>query len=643
MRTLLAAAVTALLFVSCGESHEGRARANVVQDTLRYTDDLTTAEDLLRRGEGVEAAIIARKVYQASLVDPTLYKQRVRALSILGRILQRSAELDSALICYREGLRYAELAGDKAGMGSMWLNIGVALEIKGQYVEALSAELTSLRLKELDSDSLALAHVLHNLSVLYWRQDSIDQAIRMLQRSIAIKRISDSLRLASGLNGLGVLLIEAQQYDSAIAVLRESLVLDHKHSAGAQRDMVLVNMGLAFEGAGSLDSAAHYYEASRTAAKEEGHQDLELRALYSLGDIARKRGRYEEARVHLDSSLAIAIRIGSMEDRKEARGSLVLLYEAMGDYKAAFENQNLYQALSDSLMNEGTEMGMQELRLQYDTEKKDRENNELRITQELAELRAARNRWIAIGIGVLAVAIAVFAWAIVQRNRHRSRERVAELEQQTMRLQMDPHFLFNALNAIPGMYADGDQVLANDHVADLSRFLRLVLETSRRRTIPLSEEVELVERYLRISANRRPGTFSWSVKVMPQVQADRVAIPPMLIQPIVENAIEHGLNGVKDGQISVLVGLVGSFLNIDVKDNGVGPEVAAQRTARRNKASMGMDLVRKRIALFDRHTSATQAVEIRGSTTADGDVSGTVVTIRLRVQHLTEHVAIGDR
>ncbi|MBK9765214.1 MAG: tetratricopeptide repeat protein [Flavobacteriales bacterium] len=448
MRTLLAAAVTALLFVSCGESHEGRARANVVQDTLRYTDDLTTAEDLLRRGEGVEAAIIARKVYQASLVDPTLYKQRVRAVSILGRILQRSAELDSALICYREGLRYAELAGDKAGMGSMWLNIGVALEIKGQYVEALSAELTSLRLKELDSDSLALAHVLHNLSVLYWRQDSIDQAIRMLQRSIAIKRISDSLRLASGLNGLGVLLIEAQQYDSAIAVLRESLVLDHKHSAGAQRDMVLVNMGLAFEGAGSLDSAAHYYEASRTAAKEEGHQDLELRALYSLGDIARKRGRYEEARVHLDSSLAIAIRIGSMEDRKEARGSLVLLYEAMGDYKAAFENQNLYQALSDSLMNEGTEMGMQELRLQYDTEKKDRENNELRITQELAELRAARNRWIAIGIGVLAVAIAVFAWAIVQRNRHRSRERVAELEQQTMRLQMDPHFLFNALNAI---------------------------------------------------------------------------------------------------------------------------------------------------------------------------------------------------
>lgn len=604
---------------------------------------MEAAFDHFRNGDVEEAEVIARKVYQASAMDPALTKQGIKAASLLGRVLQRRSQIDSALMYYREGLRYAELEGDTAGMGTMWLNIGVALELKGRYVEALAADLRSLRLKELTADSMGLAHVLHNLSVLYWRQDSTDQAIRMLKRSLAIKRVADSRSFASGLNGLGVLLIEAQQYDSAIAVLRESLFLEHRDRAGTDRDMPLSNLGLAFERAGMLDSAAFYYEAGRVAARAEGHQEIELRALYGLGDIARTRGQFEQARIHLDSSSAIAERIGSVEDSKEARGSLVLLYEAMGDYKAAFENQRTYHALSDSLMNAGTEMGMQELRLQYDTEKKDRENSELRTAQELTELRAARNRWVAIGIGVLAIAISVSAWAIVQRNRHRSREREADLEQQAMRLQVDPHFLFNALNAIPGMYADGDRVAANDHVADLSRFLRVVLETSRRRTIPLSLELELVERYLRISANRRPGTFTWTVKVMPQVQAERVTIPPMLIQPIVENAIEHGMNGAVDGHISVLVEQVGNVLHIAVKDNGVGTEIAAQRTARNGKSSLGIDLVQKRIALFDRNTAAAEAVDVREGRAADGAVRGTEVAIRIPVHYMSEHVAVSAR
>jgi len=217
------------------------------------------------------------------------------------------------------------------------------------------------------------------------------------------------------------------------------------------------------------------------------------------------------------------------------------------------------------------------------------------------------------------------------------------LEQEALRLQMDPHFLFNALNTIPGLYAGGDTATANDHVGHLSRFLRLVLETSRRRTIPLEQEVQLVENYLRISANRRLGSFTWELKVMPYVQAERIAVPPMLIQPVVENAIEHGLNGVVKGHLSVLVDRAGSVLHIEVKDNGVGRSVAASRPSRRNGTSMGIDLVRKRIALFDRTTNISDAVDLRDDLAADGSPRGTIVTIRLRVQMMSEHAAVGDR
>lgn len=643
MRTLLVSAVVALLLVGCTDRPNSGTSSEAQPDTLRFKQELAALVDHLRVGEIAEAEALAQAIFEGSHDDPALYKPQITALSMLGQILQRRSQPDSALAYYREGLRVAEQAKDTISIGNMWLNIGTVMDGKGLYRDALHAQLTALRWKEYLNDSAHLGSVLHNLSVLYWRQDSIEPAIKMLQRSIAIKRVSDSLRLASGLNGLGVLLIEAKRPDSAISVLKESLALEDRIGGGANRDLQLTNLGLAFDRAGKLDSAVHYYEVGLIAAKAQGHQEYELRALYGKGDIWRKRGRYELARADLDSSLAIATRIGSLEDMKEAHLSLEVLYEVMGDYKAALHHYNAYHALSDSLMNAGTETGMEELRLRYDTEKKDRENNELRTTQELAELRAERNRWVAIGIGVLAIAIAVSAWAMVQRNRQRAREREAELEQQAMRLQMDPHFLFNALNAIPGMYADGDRVAANDHVADLSRFLRLVLETSRRRTIPLSQEVELVERYLRISANRRPGHFTWAVKVMPHVQAERVAIPPMLIQPIVENAIEHGMNGARDGHVSVLVDQAGGILHIEVKDNGVGPGVAAQRTARRNNVSMGIDLVRDRIAIFDRQTSAMEAVEVREGKAPDGTTRGTVVSVRLRTQQMSEHAAVGDR
>src|SRR5690606_9853377 len=132
-------------------------------------------------------------------------------------------------------------------------------------------------------------------------------------------------------------------------------------------------------------------------------------------------------------------------------------------------------------------------------------------------------------------------------------------------------------------------------------------------------------------------------RVMPYVQAERVSIPPMLIQPIVENAIEHGISGTDKGHINVLVDRAGSVLHIEVHDNGVGRFAASLRPTRRNGSSMGLDLVRKRIALHDRGTSPGEAVEVRDERDEAGRSLGTTVILRIRVQLLNEHAAAGDR
>lgn len=633
----------AVLLLACRSDPQEVSSEPTTDLELRLRAEREEAKALLQMGLSDSAETMLRRMYARTEGDPDLVKQRIFALSMLGRIQQRRSLIDSALATYKEGLLLAEQIEDTGAMGTMWLNVGAALEDKADYEAALAAQLTALRWKELEGDERSTARVLHNLSILYWRQDSTVQALRLLERSLALKRQHDPRDLATGLNGMGVLLLEMGRPDSALAVLKESLAFEDSTNGGSDRQIQISNIGLVFEHMGELDSAVTYYTQSLMEAREKNDPSVLIRSLYGLGDVRRAQGRYAESLPLLDSSLALATRMGSLEDMKEAHHSLVLLHERMGHAPAALEHFRAYHDLSDSLMNTTTGAAMEELRLRYDTEKKDRENEELRATAELTALRAERNRWIAMGIGLLALGVAAVSWTVVQRNRQRALQREAELEQQALRLQMDPHFLFNALNTVPGLYASGDTLAANDHVGHLSKFLRLVLETSRRRTIPLEQEVELVEHYLRINANRRPGSLTWDLKVMPYVQAERVAIPPMLIQPIVENAIEHGINGTGKGHIQVLVDRAGSVLHIEVRDNGVGRFAATQRPTRRNGNSMGMDLVRKRIALFDKEIPLVDAVEVRDERGPGGSPEGTTVILRMRIQHLNEHAAIGDR
>lgn len=631
------------LLLACGEDRPQGDVEGAAKDTTSFMARLDTADAFMLRGGIDTAAIIAKGVFDSTGIDGRLLDQHMRAVGIMGQARRRRSDPDSALKLYQEGLRMAEAANDSNWIGVMWLNLGVAYDFLGDYENALKAQLEALRWKEALKDSVNLGRVFNNLAGLYWRQERLPEAIAMLRRSVDMKRRFDPLRVPIGLNGIGVVMIDAEQYDSAIVVLRESLALQDRMTTGEHRGMQLYNIGLAYEGKMMKDSAQHLFNAALASARDADDLDLEVNVLYSLGELLLKAGDLWAARPVLDSSLAVATRTGSLEDLKQTHHSLARLYDAMRDPAKALYHFREQQRYSDSLMTAEKDAAMQELRLRYDTEHQGRENEELRAARELAALRAERNRWIAVGVGILAMAIVILAWAIIQRNRQHARQREADLEQQALRLQMDPHFLFNALNTVPGLYAAGDANAANDHIGHLSRFLRLVLETSRRRTVPLQQEIELVEHYLRISANRRPGAFTWAIAVMPYVRPESIAIPPMLIQPVVENAIEHGFNGTGNGHLSVLVDLAGSVLHVEVKDNGIGRKAAAERPLRRNGESLGLDLVRKRIALFDKRTSWSDSVELRDERTSEGKAAGTTVVLRLRVQQMNGHAAVGDR
>lgn len=160
-----------------------------------------------------------------------------------------------------------------------------------------------------------------------------------------------------------------------------------------------------------------------------------------------------------------------------------------------------------------------------------------------------------------------------ERNKLALEKNVIELEQQALRLQMNPHFIFNALNSIQGFITRNDTAEAKRYLAKFSKLMRQTLENSRESFIPLAEEIEMLENYIALEKLSHKDRFEFEIELDDDIDPEAISIPPMLIQPFIENAILHGVLPLNDrkGEINISFKLLNDKLLICIiKDNGVG-------------------------------------------------------------------------
>ena len=174
---------------------------------------------------------------------------------------------------------------------------------------------------------------------------------------------------------------------------------------------------------------------------------------------------------------------------------------------------------------------------------------------------------------------------------------MTELEQKALRMQMNPHFVFNALNTIKGFYSSGEVKEANKYISKFSKLLRLILENDQRH-IALSKEIEIIELYMELIKLRYVDVFSSEVNLDPDINPDEVAIPTLILQPLVENAIIHGL-APKDEPGKLIIGFSkeGKKIKCTVADNGVGLNHNGKQNLNGKHKSMALQITRERIAL----------------------------------------------
>ena len=195
-----------------------------------------------------------------------------------------------------------------------------------------------------------------------------------------------------------------------------------------------------------------------------------------------------------------------------------------------------------------------------------------------------------------------------------AQKKMADMEMQALRAQMNPHFIFNCLNSINRYIVKSDQATASLYLTRFAKLIRLILENSNAKNVILSNELEALKLYIEMEALRFDKKFNYKIIVADNVNPDSIEVPPLIIQPYVENAIWHGLlhkeNG---GQLNLSVTMLNeNMLECIIEDNGVGRAKAKELKSKSatTRKSLGMKLTEGRISLLNKHTELNASVDI---------------------------------
>jgi LytS/YehU family sensor histidine kinase len=216
-----------------------------------------------------------------------------------------------------------------------------------------------------------------------------------------------------------------------------------------------------------------------------------------------------------------------------------------------------------------------------------------------------------------------------------TQQKMADVEMQALRAQMNPHFIFNCLNSINRYIVKSDQATASLYLTKFAKLIRLILDNSNNKNVILSNELDALKLYIDMEALRFDKKFSYEIKVDPNVATDSIEVPPLIIQPYVENAIWHGLLHKQTvGHLKIHISLPdSSMLQCVIEDNGIGRARAKELKSKSvtTKRSLGLKLTENRLSLLNKHAELNASVEIIDLVEDTEEATGTRVILKMPV------------
>ena len=353
----------------------------------------------------------------------------------------------------------------------------------------------------------------------------------------------------------------------------------------------------------------------------------------------------EQAIEHLKTAIDLSNKLGALVERKDAYGYLSEAYFKAGDYDSALVNYRNYVSLVDSLykLKEADILASLDLnnelssRLQrINSLEKDHKLQEkaIELLESQRQAEEARNKQLKVVIYSLVIGLVLLLLLIYFMFKNAKQKKVTNqlLALKSLRTQMNPHFIFNALNSVNNFISQNDERSANKYLSDFSRLMRLVLENSEHDFISLNNEIEILKLYIALEHSRFSEKFDYQLEIDSNLDTDKYEIPPMIVQPYIENAVWHGLRYLENkGELSISMKEENDVLIIQITDNGIGRKQSQAMKTKNQKSSRStaMKNIAERLQIINEIHQSKVQVDVSN---LNQDGSGTQVIIKVQAQ-----------
>ncbi len=502
-----------------------------------------------------------------------LHLATVKALRYLGL----SSPPDTALSYFIQSAEVVEKYGLKSEQAVLAYNsLGNGYSSRGQYEKAIAQFNKAISLAESLNDpdlmaflNIGLVHVLYDL-------EEYDECILLANKSIQM--IESNIT-----NDLGILCCIAGGaytrtgvYDSAEVYLKKSLEIHQQTGDLIWLGNATNNLGVLYSELENPEASLSYYRKSLAIEKLYPNKESIGATYVNIAGVHSALGQWDSSVYYMEIAVDLNERYARFSDLMDSRYFLSRALYMNKEYQRAYDNLSEYHKIKDSILSEENKINTLKLQQQFENE---RRINEYKLLQsENEQIRSSlklSNTWL-FGSIAISILVLVLIYLFYKNKRIRDDKIRMELEKSVLDLkstalmaQLNPHLVFNILNSIQGLVASNEREKANIYISKFSMFMRKCIELSEVSSVPIHEELQLLSEYFDLEKLRFEDQITLNIQSPTE---SNVMVPPLILQPLVENSIKHGLhrNKGEQGVIEITISDKDKFTEILVKDNGKG-------------------------------------------------------------------------
>lgn len=538
-------------------------------DTTSIKSSLDDAVSLFSINE--DSAISELQKIEKECKKAGYKKGLAECYSQMGKLYKEIGNFPMTLETMNKSLNlYLELQ-NKEGIANQKLSIGAVYVHLSAYSRAKEYIHQSLEYYEGTEEHFALGGAYMTMSGLYIYLKEYEIVKQYIDKAIHhFEKIGYELGICGCMLNKAIILYDQNKYKECLSEFEKVLELAHKINSDYFKADAWTYMGSSHIYLGNLERAEEYLQ--KVINLKGVNSQLLIEAYFYLGDLYQAKGNYKKAIIYAQKVIDESKNLNLLGNEQMAYDRLALYYAELGDYKKALKTKEISYNLRDSVFSTEKTKEIHRLEVIYQAEKKQQQIENLENENQIQKLKIQQTKYTYVGI--ISVLILVLGGIIlfIRNGRLKVKNENIVLEQKLLRTQMNPHFIFNAISAIQHYMVTNKSLEASSYLSSFAKLMRSILNNSKEELVTLETERQTLEDYLTLQSLRLDGNIVYTIEGISEIDSDELAIPPMLLQPFIENAIEHGILKKIDqkGKININFTEKQNKLHVEITDDGIG-------------------------------------------------------------------------